>query len=592
METKDLVLLMGIPVLFISILIYTNNSQITGAVTAKETENNVIGTYSIMPSFKAKIDYNLDEYLQIKNKLKTEIIDECKTRKDIEECTKIKTEAIGWNCAQGDDAVLFDFLDKLKDCNNLAEDRVVCRFSMEENEKINEMKNERIFEIKVTSWYNKRSKAELIENKNILKTEFVDLDGLYYTGFNNRGETKERVDSIIIKILYKDGKPIVQEAYAVGKQPKIDLSKTFLMYKSFANVKFIDLSEQNNFLAPDPEKKLGLAEIIDLPRVKGMKFCVKSESGKQFNIYDKTDNSIKQKDIVYKFAITFTKSAPKPINDFEVLDAIKAENSVILTWSKGNERDIKSYAIYYSIRQDFIGDKIDKVKKDDNIKKILVSNANPIEIDSINLKECRFDPLSEPCKFGIYNKRLEKNKLYYWIEKNKFIYLLDAEDGVEHSFAITAINDLGDEIDNDILIKYNTYILTLGKNYVKSVPVDDLAPAKVENLKHDIIDGKIGLSWNKPAKNLDGSANKDVVAFNIYYKKSTVAMAPQLQTGYQIKKITTKDARCDILGFCQYNIENIENLEKGQNYNIAVTALDENSNEFIADEGYISVTIT
>ena len=57
MEAKDLILLMIIPVILVSIVIYTDKTPaIIGAVTAEpKPESNRLGVYSINPSFKTKI---------------------------------------------------------------------------------------------------------------------------------------------------------------------------------------------------------------------------------------------------------------------------------------------------------------------------------------------------------------------------------------------------------------------------------------------------------------------------------------------------------------------------------------------------------
>lgn len=568
METKDLILLIIMPIIFIGIVFYTSNyATITGAVTSKEAQSNVIGTYSIMPSFRAKIDYSLDDYKNLKVKLKN-VIDICKSRKDAETCFREKATELNWNCAENEDKeVLHDFINKFKDCINLDVENIVCRFYFDERKL-----NSRIFEIKLTNWYYKRIKAELIENNKVLATEFINQNELLYIdNYNDRNNPGKRAESIVIQVEYKNNNPTVKKAVKekdVSNQ-EIILNSAFLLYKANDGAKFIDKLVENNFRDEKVNK------IVDLPKVKGMKFCAKS--GKQIYIYNA---------IVYKFAVTFPKSAPKPIDDLEALDALKAENTDVLTWSKSSESDIKSYSIYYS-KKDFINDKIEAIKKDKDINKISAMLENINEIEDIDLTNCNFEPVGEPCKYSKLNQNLERNKLYYWKSQNKFIYLIGTEDGVEHNFAVTAVNDDGDEIDNDKSIEGNTYVLSLNKNYRKFASSDDLAPNKVENLR--LTQSK--LVWNKPSKNMDGSKNSDLSSFKIYYKKSTSKIAPQLEAGYESKIVSVKDAQCEAISDCMYNIENIAGLEKGQNYNFAVTALDEKSNEFNANAEFVSVTI-
>lgn len=581
MERKDLILLLIIPILLIGVLIYAGNAAITGHATARDEESNYIGAYYIMPSFKARIDYSLGDYKDINLKLKT-TIEECKKRKDIDVCIRDKTDKLGWSCETSDEIVLYDFIDKIKDCRSLKEDKAVCKFSLDETKSINEVKNERNFEIKLTDWYPPRIKAELIEDKKVLKTEFVELEGLYIAGFNDRDTDKEKLEKlsqITIKINYKDGKPTVQEAYASSdKSPKIDVSKIFLFYKTSDIVKFIDLAEEKSFLAPDPDKKIGLPELIELPKVRGLKFCVKS--GKYFNIYDADENNLKQKEIVYKFAITFPKSPPKQ-SSFEVLDTKNAENSVVLQWPKNTESDIKSYAVYYS-QKDFLNTKVEDMAKDKGFKKLNVATDNSIKIDKIDLSSCNFEPVGDPCKYSAYNKALEPNKLYF-VSDSAFIYLINnVEDNVGYNFAVAAVNDDGDTIDNDKSLEGNTNIFELNKNYKKSASVDDLAPDKISNLKYKIESGKVKLSWGNPLKNLDGSKAIDVKGFNVYYDSIAILNFDEPKL-----KVTTTDAKCDGNDInCEYTLE----LRKGT-YNLAVIAFDENSNQFSKDADIIPVAV-
>src|SRR3989338_3463865 len=118
METKDLVLLMLIPIILIGLITYTTNAPtVTGAATAQQEESNILGTYSIIPSFKAKIDYDLNEYNEIKKEL-GQVVDECKTANNIGECLTAYASQGGWKCDEADDgtSILHDFLGKFNEC--------------------------------------------------------------------------------------------------------------------------------------------------------------------------------------------------------------------------------------------------------------------------------------------------------------------------------------------------------------------------------------------------------------------------------------------------------------------------------------------
>src|SRR3989338_2572870 len=112
METKDLILLMMIPLILISLVFYVDkNSTITGAATAKQEENSMIGAYSVNPSFRAAIDYDLKDYENIKFILLNEVVEKCRNEQDIEQCLKKKSGEIGWNCKEDDyyKSILYDF---------------------------------------------------------------------------------------------------------------------------------------------------------------------------------------------------------------------------------------------------------------------------------------------------------------------------------------------------------------------------------------------------------------------------------------------------------------------------------------------------
>ena len=152
MEIKDLILLIAIPILLVSIIYSIDKTNlITGAATAAKDENEIIGTYSILPSFNAKIGYNIkEEYGKVKAGVKG-IIGEC-SGDDIEKCMKLKSSEKGWDCAGSDEpaSILSDFVDKFNDCINLAEESSVCRFNLDKSKFLNNQRSIRHFKIEFT----------------------------------------------------------------------------------------------------------------------------------------------------------------------------------------------------------------------------------------------------------------------------------------------------------------------------------------------------------------------------------------------------------------------------------------------------------
>src|SRR3989338_9228995 len=218
------------------------------------------------------------------------------------------------------------------------------------------------------------------------------------------------------------------------------------------------------------------------------------------------------------------------------------------------------------------------MKNYNEIIKISLKKEDAIEIDSINLADCRFESYGEKCIYQLYGKSIEANKLYYWNPENKFIYYLNGiSDGVQYHAAVTAVDDEGSEIDNDKSKPGNRLIFTDEINFRKFSPKDDLAPMKIPDMEIHVDAQK--LTWTKPLKNADGSDAVDVAYFTIYYKKSTNALSPHIEPGYATRRITTIESNCVNQAIaCEYAVSSIPNLEK-QVYSFAVTALDENVNE-------------
>ncbi|MDP3765840.1 MAG: hypothetical protein Q8R04_04975 [Nanoarchaeota archaeon] len=390
METKDLVLLMMIPVILISLVVYIDKPAITGAVTAQQEKSNVIGTYTVNPSFKVNMQYKLeDEYKEISQKLDG-IISSCINEKDIRQCFTLKTIEHKWSCEENKiAAVLNDFVDKFNDCLNLADNEVVCRFSFDGREI-----SDRTFTIKLTP-ENQRIKAELIEFSKTLEVTYINQPDLSYVDYSNKDGYGKPVDSISIVIKYLLNKPEITAAFAeVSDIPtKIDLSKS-LFYKTSDGIKFTDIAEEGNFRAPIPANK-----IIDLPRTKAFKFCAKTNT--KFYAYDKSDNTVKLRDVVYKFAVTLPEPVtPPPIKSLLAEDKLKAEKSVVLRWSKvkhgdGSEvSDFDHYNIYCS--KNPLQDKNTKDINLYNLKPTIAVKSN-INYDAwlVDLSICEKEPIEE-----------------------------------------------------------------------------------------------------------------------------------------------------------------------------------------------------
>ena len=175
----------------------------------------------------------------------------------------------------------------MKDCLAL-EENVICKFGFDDRNL-----DGRTFNIKLLK-EDGIVKAQLLANGKSIAAEYLGIDKIQYTDFASK-EKGTDADSADIIVSYSDGKPNVEKMFAMASNSRTELSKKIILYKS-NGIKFIDETEENSFGAP--------IKTVFLPRYKGMKLCV--DAGKQVYAYDASDNQVKRRDLVYRFAITFT----------------------------------------------------------------------------------------------------------------------------------------------------------------------------------------------------------------------------------------------------------------------------------------------
>ncbi len=524
---------MLIPLLAISLIAYTDKSPaIIGAVTAEQEQNNVIGSYSINPSFKAKIDYNLDDYTIIKQTL-DKIIDECKNSEHIGQCLRDKSTGLKWNCEEqkpNDEAsaILFDFVDKFNECLNLEGSNLVCRFSFDERK----LENSPLYNIELSSEGGKIN-AKLKLMSEILATAYIAQGGIFYAdNYDNKKRKQADIASITIKYVGK--KPNIYNAYAESSEDKskinlIDEQKSFesrnllFLYKNtdefgYSQVSFIDSQVQNSFRAPPPANN-----IIDLPKTKGIKFCAKT--GKKVYAYDSSDNQVKLRDIVYKFAVTYPDLPPQPLKNVEAFDKPKADKSILVKWENSSENNVAKYRIYFAESRINV---FDKTATDDLKKNPKVIFVKDVELEpSVNFEgalapnECVFDYTSKKCGFSTSNEKnipIENNKLYFSKSSNSYIYgLVLPSDNTNYDIGITAVGRANNEINN----KDESQKIPV----VKSIQsVDDLPPdsgkiVSPSSIKYISSKQVMFTFLGIPSINIDGTVLNDFKEYKVYYSK-------------------------------------------------------------------------
>ncbi|MFW9876292.1 MAG: hypothetical protein ACFFG0_24615 [Candidatus Thorarchaeota archaeon] len=434
-------------------------------------------------------------------------------------------------------------------------------------------------------------------------TEIIDVRGIYITDKidDETGETNKLLQNSADILIFFDEEGKVKKINILakglsGEETLIETKNMISLYKDTENdrifLSFIDNAVYSSFKASKETYK---------PIKDTFKFCVKSE--KQFYIYDEKSKKTELKNIEYKFALRFLdKTAPPPIQNIEIRDKLKDEDSVLGLWDKSPADDVKEYFIFYSDdgpkKEEIKNKETKELISDESIDKIKISENKKIEIEDIDLSTCNFVEDGKPCIYDKYNKPLNKSKLYYWEKEKKYIYVLgNLKDNNDYGFMVVAVDYSGNVINNT---KEGGKFILKDDKLPSGKSIDDLKPSYINTVeKKNSEGGKFTLSWDRTIYNLDGSIAYDVASFNIYYKVKDIGDLDELDkfgilinieenllyaepTLFKLNGalLTTEQSNCEsiLAEKCRYTIS--EEFEPGKIYLWGVTALDEAENEY------------
>lgn len=526
METKDLVLLMLIPILLVSLVVYTDrNPTITAAVTAQQEQSNVMGTYSIAPSFKAKVDYDLNDYTIIKQSL--DFISKCsEAGGEVESCTN-QIEGMDnrfeWSlgCDRGAEKVLYDLAEFYQDCFDSDDNNCLCRkdlpISKDEIEKYGLSNREYIISL-AQDIPSKKIEVKTVKPKSDL-TYDIKLNAFISIWHPNTYVITYTKDKAEVNMIFKDELSGSEDnVYGLGPLSELTVYKNDNNKNKIKSLDFVR-EENDNLIYPNPDiiiKKPDNLHDCNLKPKNIVKFCVTKKDSKVM-AYDKIDGLVKERHVTTKFASYISNPPPTPLKNVEVYDKPKAEKSVLVKWEKSTDKDVAKYRIYYTEKPDVI----DKTSTKDLRK----NGANKIELNAEIFEAIDFDDISE-CEFDYQEKKcysstagggkapIENKKLYYsGAEGGVYVYGFDVEDNKGYDFAVTAVDKNSNEIDN-VNQKFKI---------IKSMSIDDLAPDSGgidASPNYDVSAKEFTFNIRKmPAKNIDNSELKDFKNLKIYYKK-------------------------------------------------------------------------
>jgi len=308
MEAKDLILLMLVPIILVGLVIYVDkNPTVTGDVAKEQKEeSNIIGTYSIMPTFKVKVKYELNDYNKIKDSL--DFIISCAMQNSVEQCVaQINDNDFEWQlgCDKGAEKVLYDFAEFFQECIDSQDNNCICTKNLEiSNEKLKEYGLLNTFDLILNEPSQNKIKIEVL--KSVGLSYDINTNGLsgwipsrYVLGYDLNGIPK-------LNLFFYD---LNKGDNFEGPGP---LTKLIIYKNNLNNINTIDFVKQENNNLKNPRDKVIMdtgnkpIEVSKLPncniKSKNMyKFCVTKKDYK-IMAYDKIDKQVKERHLTIKFA--------------------------------------------------------------------------------------------------------------------------------------------------------------------------------------------------------------------------------------------------------------------------------------------------
>lgn len=455
---------------------------ITGyAVKEEEKEESTI-TYSVNPSFKINLNYDISDYQNAIDDAKN-LVDACEkeTGSKLSKCIDDNKNKLIPNCEEEteDEKVVNDFIKIYESCSESNDNNCYCNINLN---------------------YDKEYEISYESNTFMIN----DFEKEYILNlFPFLSKLKIGKDKIIASLTYSE------QGRETGKteEKKIDIEDDLVFYKEEKEIlnekiKTIQIAKKENDKIRLYDKKE--IELYDEEKEKGIKEC-KPKPQRTFKFCYKTDKKVLteegMKESVIRFALMFPDATAPGALEVNALNYPNDKYKIILTWKKSDADDIYSYKIYYSEEQFKKDEKyltIKELNEKEEIKKMeLTSEAEEIKI---NLNECGF-PEEAPCKFveevkdeykkEDYKINLESNKLYYTKEEDEYFYVLELENK-DYNFLVTAVDDSYNEANIE------------DKNY-KTIKSKNLLPfTAVEDLKVVQDGANVKLTWRQP-KYKDGS---------------------------------------------------------------------------------------
>ncbi len=305
-----MILLMLLPAISIGLFFYIGHPVATGAAIIEENvQNNLLGTYTIKPSFEARVGYDIEDYEKIDGSM--QVITDCMSMGlEFEKCIEnlnVHDDVFSWSidCNKGPEKILYDISEFYKSCSGSDDSGCICTKSFDyTQDEITKYKiSNADYKIRVIQDLNNRKIFfNLAEPYEIMDVVSSDVRSRWDPNLMIISFRKEKL--VDVKMFFKD------ELAGISYENPFVGSKKIALYKHKINdIEMIDFVQIKNEEIITPSREKEISENIRECNLKGRheyKICA---TRKDYKIpsYDELDKKVKQADIVYNFAVRIDK---------------------------------------------------------------------------------------------------------------------------------------------------------------------------------------------------------------------------------------------------------------------------------------------
>lgn len=482
--------IIGILLLFgiVGMLVLSDTTPPTGMVIAEPKGASFYGAYLPKPQITSTVDFDTGIYQKIAAQLPA--LSDCAEKgTPLETCLAAAQAATGstWelDCMKGKERVFYDIIETFEDCLNSSESNCYCE------------KN-----IGAAAYAGRNGLLNHAYTFALRKegnsVSFADDSGALSYASSLRGIASTYLPGKLV-LTYGDTGLAKAEAQVTnmplsGTTPVPLPSLLFYRHSSPKDGKAaqaIDLVMESNGKLVYPTSAI-VADGAGRQLLKGdlkpctpkpktvQRFCVTDQSAK-YMIHDSADGETKERPITVRFAAHLPDSPPPPLAAVKALDYPKADYSIILSWEESSAPDTALYRIYRASSPEMLSSApTAELPFREGVSAITARTEDAEDLNApVDASTCTFDYSLKQCVFAAGGRNVllkrpkelgEQGQLYRSRTadgRGMYLYpLLITENGKEQSFAVTAVDRNGNEIDN-VKQKFSV---------VQGASVDDLPP--------------------------------------------------------------------------------------------------------------------